>query len=75
MERDIEMNKEIKKLVEHLLFLVELNGDKFLDETDFNYYVCEGYHQLTDEEKIIKLKKAIIMAKEVLYYGEGPYSS
>ena len=68
------MKEQIKKLVEHLLFLVELNGDKFLDETDFNYYVCEGYHKLTDEEKIIKLKKAIGMAKEVLYYGNGPYS-
>ena len=69
------MKEEIKKLVERLIFLVELNGDKFLDETDFNYYVCEGYHQLADEEKIIKLKKAIEMADEVLKYGNGPYSS
>lgn len=69
------MTGEIKKLVEHLIFLVEFNGGKFLDETDFNYYVCEGYHQLTDEEKVQKLKKAIEMAKEELYYGNGPYSS
>lgn len=69
------MKKQIKKLEEKLIRLVRMTGDKFLDETDFNYYVCEGYHMLTDEEKVQKLKEAIIMAKEVLYYGEGPYSS
>lgn len=69
------MKEQIKKLEKELIFLVELNGDKFLDETDFNYYVCEGYHMLTDDQKIINLEKAIGMAKEVLYYGEGPYSS
>ena len=75
MERNTEMKEQIKKLEEELIHLVRMTGDKFLDETDYNHFVCRGYHQLTDKKKIESLEIAIIDKTVEYFHGEGPYSS
>lgn len=75
MNEEIEIKQEIKKLEEKLIRLVRMTGDKFLDETDYNHFVCNGYHQLTDKKKIESLEIAIIDKTVEYFHGEGPYSS
>lgn len=49
----------IKELEKKLLFILTLVGDKFTDPSDFNYFVCTNYINLSDEEKVNALRKAI----------------
>jgi len=67
-------SSEIIHLESKLISLVRMAGNKFIDETDFNHFVCTGYNQLPDTQKLEALKNAMLLAKEELYYGQGPYS-